>query len=99
MDQKQLQEISKLQEQIECALNKNNFEELNNLSKRLDASIKILLANKETENSLSHSEVNALIKIKQAVNNYEELSQKRFKDYTYGVSRSRKMHEAYKQNR
>ena len=99
MDQNQLQEILKLQEQIECALDKNNFEELDNLSKRLDASVKILFANKETENSLSHSEISAIIKIKEAVNNYEELSQKRFKDYTYGVSRSRKMHEAYKQNR
>ena len=99
MDQKQLKEIFKLQEQIECALQKNNFEELDKLSKRLDASVKVLLANKETENSLSRSEISALIKIKQTVNNYEELSQKRFKDYTYGVSRSRKMHEAYKQNR
>ena len=99
MEQSQLQEIFKLQEQIESALEKNNFEELETLSKRLDASVHVLLANKQTENSLSLSEISILIKIKQAINNYEELSQKRFKDYTYGVSRSRKMHEAYKQNR
>ena len=99
MDQNQLQEILKLQEKIEFALDKNNFEELDALSKRLDASVKILLTKSEVKNSLSHSEISALIKIKQAINNYEELSQKRFKDYTYGVSRSRKMHEAYKQNR
>ena len=56
MEQSHLQEIFKLQEQIESALEKNNLE-LETLSKRLDASVHVLLANKQTENSLSLSEI------------------------------------------
>ena len=92
-------EISKLKDKIDYALGKNNFEELNSLSNSLEAKVKTLVEDEDTARNLSKSEINVLVKLLKDVAHYEELTKKRFKDYTYGVSRSRKMHEAYKQNR
>ena len=92
-------EISKLKDEIDHALDENNFEELNNLSKSLEAVVKALVEDKDTARNLSKSEINTLVELLEDVARYEELTKKQFKDYTYGVSRSRKMHEAYKQNR
>ena len=92
-------EISGLKDNIDIALENNNFEELNNLSNRLEAIVKTLVEDKETRHNLSKSEISTLVKLLEEVAHYEELTKKQFKEYSYGVSRSRKMHEAYKQNR
>ena len=92
-------EISRLKDKIDYALDKNNFEELNSLSNSLEAIVKTLIEDNDTARNLSKSEINVLVKLLEDVARYEELTKKRFKNYTYGVSRSRKMHEAYKQNR
>ena len=92
-------EISKLKDKIDHALDENNFEELNNLSNNLEAIVKTLAEDKDTARNLSQSEINVLAKLLEDISRYEELTKKQFKEYTYGVSRSRKMHEAYKQNR
>ena len=92
-------EISGLKDKIDLALDKNNFEELNNLSNSLENIVKTLVEDRETTLNLSKSEINVLFKLLEDVARYEELTKKQFKEYTYGVSRSRKMHEAYKQNR
>ena len=92
-------EISRLKDKIDYALDKNNFEELNSLSNSLEAKVKTLVEDEDTARNLSKSEIDALAKLLEDISCYEELTKKRFKDYTYGVSRSRKMHEAYKQNR
>ena len=91
-------EISKLKDAIDHALDENNFEELNNLSNSLEAIVKTLVEDKDTARNLSKSEINVLVKLLEDVSRYEELTKKQFREYTYGVSRSRKMHEAYKQN-
>ena len=91
-------EISKLKDEIDHALDENNFEELNNLSNSLEAIVKTLVEDKDTARNLSQSEINVLVKLLEDISRYEELTKKRCKDYTYGVSRSRKMHEAYKQS-
>ena len=92
-------EISGLRVNIDLALDEKNFEELNNLSKSLEAIVKTLVEDIDTPHNLSKSEINTLVELLEDVARYEELTKKQFKDYTYGVSRSRKMHEAYKQNR
>ena len=92
-------EISGLRDNIDLALDEKNFEELNNLSKSLEAIVKTLVEDRDTPHNLSKSEINTLVKLLEDVARYEELTKKQFKKYTYGVSRSRKMHEAYKQNR
>ena len=94
-----LNEISRLKDKIDHALDKNNFEELNSLSNSLEAIVKNLVEDRDTTLNLSKSEINVLVKLLEDVTSYEELTKKRFKEYTYSVSRSRKMHEAYKQNR
>ena len=91
-------EISKLKDKIDLALDKNNFEELNHLSNNLEAMVRTLVEDKETRHNLSKSEINTLVKLLEEVTRYEGLTKKQFKEYTYGVSRSRRMHEAYKQN-
>ena len=91
-------EISKLKDAIDHALDENNFEELNSLSNSLEAIVKTLAEDKDTACNLSKSEVDVLVRLLEDISRYEELTKKRFKDYTYGVSRSRKMHEAYKQS-
>jgi hypothetical protein len=92
-------EISRLKDQIDFALDKNNFEELNSLSNSLEALVKTLVEDRKITDNLSKSEINVLVKLLEDVARYEELTKKRFKEYTYSVSRSRKMHEAYKQHR
>ena len=92
-------EISKLKDEIDHALDENNFEELNNLSNNLEAIVKTLVEDKDTARNFSKNEINVLCELLKDVAHYEELTKKQFKEYTYGVSRSRKMHEAYKQNR
>ena len=92
-------EISGLKDNIDLALDKKNFEELKNLSNSLEAIVKTLVEDRDTTHSLSKSEINTLVGLLEDVARYEELTKKQFKEYTYGVSRSRKMHEAYKQNR
>ncbi len=92
-------EISKLKDEIDHALAKNNFEEVNSLSNSLEAIVKSLVEDKDTTRNFSNSEINVLVKLLEDITSYEELTKKRFKEYTYGVSRSRKMHEAYNQNR
>ncbi len=92
-------EISGLKDKIDLALDKKNFEELNNLSNSLEAIVKTLVEDRDTTHNLSKSEINTLVELLEDVARYEELTKKQFKEYTYGVSRSRKMHEAYKQNR
>ena len=91
-------EISRLKDEIDYALDKNNFQELKILSNSLEAIVKTLVEEKDTARNLSKSEINELVKLLEDISRYEELTKKRFKDYTYGVSRSRKMHEAYKQS-
>ena len=91
--------ISGLKDKIDLALDKKNFEELKNLSNSLEAIVKTLVEDRDTTHNLSRSEINTLVGLLEDVARYEELTKKQFKEYTYDVSRSRKMHEAYKQNR
>ena len=56
-----LTEISKLKDEIDHALDENNFEELNNLSNSLEAVVKALVEDKDTARNLSKSEINLLV--------------------------------------
>ena len=60
--------------------------------------MKSLAEDKDASHNLSKNDIDVLVKLLEDISRYEELTKKRFKDYTYGVSRSRKMHEAYKQS-
>ena len=82
-------EISGLKDKIDLALDKKNFEELNNLSNSLEAVVKTLVEDRDTTHNLSKSEINTLVKLLEDVARYEELTKNQFKEYTYDVSSCR----------
>ena len=99
MIQQPLDQLAVLQAKIEDALEKSNFEELETLSNRLESLVTLMISAENGATSLEKHEIETLIKLAEKVKKYQDLTTEKFKHYTYGVSKSRKMHEAYKQHR
>ena len=99
MIQSDFDEISKLQQKIELALEDKNFEALNNLSNELETVVKLVVEDKNFISTLNKDKTNYLKQLIEAVKVYQDLTQQKFKNYTFRVSQSRKMHVGYKQTR
>ena len=99
MVQTPFDQLSVLQDQIKVALEKSNFEEIDNLSRKLEAIVTRIITEANDEKSLGKYEIEYLINLLDTVKKYQKLTEKKFKDYTTMVSKSRKMHEGYKQAR
>ena len=99
MIQQPFDQLAVLQVKIEDALEKSNFEELETLSNRLESLVTLMISSENGHTSLEKHEIETLFKLAEKVKKYEALTAEKFKHYTCGVSKSRKMHEAYKQHR
>jgi len=99
MIQQPFDQLAILQVKIEDALEKSNFEELETLSNRLESLVNLMISAENGATSLEKHEIETLVELAEKVKKYEALTAEKFKHYTYGVSKSRKMHEAYKQHR
>ena len=99
MIQKPFDHLAILQGKIEDALEKSNFKELETLSGRLETIVTRIISAENAHASLEKHEVDTLIRLVEKVTEYQDLTTEKFKRYTYSVSKSRKMHEAYKQHR
>ena len=99
MIQQPFDQLAVLQVKIEDALEKSDFEELETLSNKLESIVTLMLSAKNAYTSLEKHEIETLIKLAEKVKKYQDLTTEKFKHYTYGVSKSRKMHEAYKHHR
>ena len=99
MIQQPFDQLTELQIKIDDALEKSNFEEIKTLSDRLESVVTLIINDENAKNKLEKNEIETLVKLAEKVKNYESLTAEKFKHYTYGVSKSRKMHEAYKQHR
>ena len=99
MTQQPFDQLAILQVKIEDALEKSNFEELETLSNRLESLITLMISAANGHTTLEKHEIETLVKLAEKVKKYEDLTAEKFKHYTYSVSKSRKMHEAYKQHR
>ena len=98
MIQKSFDQLAILQGKIEDALEKSNFKELETLSGRLETIVKLIISAENAHTRLEKHEVDTLIRLVEKVTEYQGLTAEKFKRYTYSVSKSRKMHEAYKQH-
>ena len=92
-------QLSVLQDQIKVALEKSNFNEIDDLSRKLEAIVTLIITGVNNENRLRKCEIDYLINLLDTVKKYQKLTEKKFKGYTTMVSKSRKMHEGYKQAR
>ena len=99
MTQQPFDQLAILQVKIEDALEKSNFEELETLSNRLESLVTLMIGAENGLTNLEKHEIETLARLVEKVKKYETLTAEKFKHYTYGVSKSRKMHEAYKQHR
>ena len=99
MIQQPFDQLAVLQVKIEDALEKSNFEELESLSYRLQTLVTLMISAENGHTTLEKHEIETLARLVEKVKKYEALTAEKFKHYTYGVSKSRKMHEAYKQHR
>ena len=92
-------QLAILQGKIETALEKSNFKELETLSGRLEAIVTQIIGAESAHTTLEKYEIDDLVRLVEKVTKYQDLTAEKFKHYTYSVSKSRKMHEAYKQHR
>ena len=99
MMQQPFNQLTVLQVKIEEALEKSNFEEIKTLSDRLESVVTLIISDENAKTNLEKHEIETLVKLVERVKKYQDLTTEKFKHYTYGVSKSRKMHEAYKQHR
>ena len=99
MTQQPFDQLAILQVKIEDALEKSNFEELETLSNKLESIVTLIISSENAQTTLEKNDIATLIKLVEDVKKYQDLTTEKFKHYTYGVSKSRKMHEAYKQHR
>ena len=98
MIQKSFDQLAILQGKIEDALEKSNFKELETLSGKLETIVTLIISAENAHASLEKHEIDALVRLVEKVTKYQVLTAEKFKHYTYSVSKSRKMHEAYKQH-
>ena len=99
MIQRPFDQLAILQEKIEDALEKSNFKELEALSGRLETIATQIISAENAHTNLEKHEIDDLARLVEKVTKYQDLAAEKFKHYTYSVSKSRKMHEAYKQHR
>ena len=99
MTQQPFDQLAVLQIKIEDALEKSNFEELETLSNKLESIVTLIISSENAQTTLETNDIATLVKLVEDVKKYRDLTTEKFKHYTYGVSKSRKMHEAYKQHR
>ena len=99
MTQQPFDQLAVLQVKIEDALEKSNFEELKTLSNKLESIVTLIISSENAQTTLEKNDIATLVKLVEDVKKYQDLTTEKFKHYTYGVSKSRKMHEAYKQHR
>ena len=99
MIQQPFDQLAVLQIKIEDALEKSDFEEIKTLSDRLESGVTLIISDANAKTKLGKQEIEILVKLVDRVKKYQDLTTEKFKHYTYGVSKSRKMHEAYKQHR
>ena len=99
MTQQPFDQLAILQVKIEDALEKSNFEELETLSNKLESIVTLIISSENAQTTLEKNDIATLVKLVEDVKKYQDLTTEKFKHYTYGVSKSRKMHEAYKQHR
>ena len=92
-------QLSILQEQIKAALETSNFKEIDNLSKELEAIVTLLITEGNDKKFVKKCDIEYLVNLLNKVKKYQKLTEQKFKDYTSRVSKSRKMHEGYKQAR
>ena len=92
-----LNEIKLLQEMIESALKKSDFDKLASLSTELENSVKSLAKDPLLKASITLDDLGQLQKLLESVEKYQQQTSLKFKNYTLEVSRKRKMHQAYKQ--
>ena len=99
MIQQPFDQLAVLQIKIEDALEKSDFEELETLSNKLESIVTLIISSENAQTTLEKNDIATLVKLVEDVKKYQDLTTEKFKRYTYGVSKSRKMHEAYKQHR
>ena len=99
MIQQPFDQLAVLQIKIEDALEKSDFEELETLSNKLESIVTLIISSENAQTTLEKNDIATLVKLVEDVKKYQDLTTEKFKHYTYGVSKSRKMHEAYKQHR
>ena len=97
MAREHLNKIKLLQEMIESALKKSDFEKLASLSNELESSVKNIAKDPLSKTTITQEEVTQLRILLQSVEKYQHETSLKFKNYTQEVSRKRKMHQAYKQ--
>ena len=92
-----LSKIKSLQSKIEVALTESDFKTLASLSTELETSVGKLSDEPSFKNNVTQQELADLRKLLVSVQNYQEATSLKFKNYTLDISRQRKMHQAYKQ--
>ena len=92
-----LSKIKSLQSKIEVALTESDFKTLASLSTELETSVGKLSDEPSFKNNVTQQELADLHKLLVSVQNYQEETSLKFKNYTLDISRQRKMHQAYKQ--
>ena len=89
--------IKSLQSKIDTALKESSFEKLAILSSELGTSVESLISDPNYKNSITQQELINLQNLLISVQNYQQETSLKFRDYSLKVSRKRKMHQAYKQ--
>jgi|TARA_Y100000991_G_scaffold198971_1_gene170404 hypothetical protein len=92
-----LSKIKSLQSKIDTALKESSFEKLAILSSELGTSVESLISDPNYKNSITQQELINLQNLLISVQNYQQETSLKFRDYSLKVSRKRKMHQAYKQ--
>ena len=92
-----LTKIKPLQSKIDTALKERSFEKLAILSSELETSVESLISNPNYKNNITQQELIDLRNLLISVQNYQQETSLKFRDYSLEVSRKRKMHQAYKQ--
>ena len=86
MIQQPLDQLAILQEKIEDALEKSNFEQLQTLSNRLESLVTLMISAENRQTTPDKDEIAILVKLAEKVKKYEYLTAEKFKHYTYGLS-------------
>ena len=92
-----LSKVKPLQSKIDIALKESSFEKLAILSSELATSVESLIGDPNYKNSITQQELINLQNLLISVQNYQQETSLKFRDYSLKVSRKRKMHQAYKQ--
>ena len=94
-----LNDINRLSDKIEEALQDSNFIELASLSAKLEKLVQLITGNSAYRDNIRKDELDSLETLLTKVNKYQLDTEMRFKDYTLRISKQTKMQNAYKQSR